>query len=330
MKRIAVVAPSCTLKREAAERVEAIVAERGDCELADPPAMLPVGRPFRRQDEERLAALREVMADPAIDAVWFARGGYGSNRIAEAALADLPAAARGKLYMGYSDAGFLLAGLHKAGLEAAWGPMPQDVLRDGGDSRDPSRARLAGPSRPPALEPHLQPPAMAFNLTVLSNLLGTPLEPDLTGVDLLIEDVSEHLYRIDRTMFHVTAQPNVRRVARIRLGRVGDILPNDPDFGADEAAIVADWCARAGIPFGGRADIGHDAAEPGRSVRPVEPLIHFSLPIAKAHELRSIKREQQEGLMAQGTGRKAGGGLARPVQPSADLAAITGSASASA
>ena len=48
---------------------------------------------------------------------------------------------------------------------------------------------------------------MAFNLTVLSNLLGTSLEPDFTGVDLLIEDVGEHLYRIDRTMFHVTAQP---------------------------------------------------------------------------------------------------------------------------
>ena len=45
---------------------------------------------------------------------------------------------------------------------------------------------------------------MAFNLTVLSNVLGTPLEPDFTGVDLLIEDVSEHLYATDRTMFHVT------------------------------------------------------------------------------------------------------------------------------
>ena len=62
---------------------------------------------------------------------------------------------------------------------------------------------------------------MAFNLTVLSNLLGTPLEPDFTGVDLLIEDVSEHLYRIDRTMFHVTASPNIRRAgpAAARQGR---------------------------------------------------------------------------------------------------------------
>ena len=45
---------------------------------------------------------------------------------------------------------------------------------------------------------------MAFNLTVLSNFLGTALEPDFAGRDLLIEDVGEQYYRIDRTMFHVT------------------------------------------------------------------------------------------------------------------------------
>ena len=108
---------------------------------------------------------------------------------------------------------------------------------------------------------------MAFNLTVLSNLLGTPLEPDFAGVDLLIEEVSEQHYRIDRTMFHVTESPNIRQRARMRLGRVGDILANDPDFGRDEAAIVEEWCSRAGIAYGGRADIGHDARQPRRSVR---------------------------------------------------------------
>jgi muramoyltetrapeptide carboxypeptidase len=40
---------------------------------------------------------------------------------------------------------------------------------------------------------------------------------------------------------------------------VSDVLPNDPDFGLDEAAIVEQWCVRSGIAFGGRADIGHDA-----------------------------------------------------------------------
>ena len=257
--RIAVVAPSCTLKREAAERVRAIVRERGDCELViHPQCFLSEGH-FAGPDEARLAALREVIADRSIDALWFARGGYGSNRIAEAALAELPAAARGKTYMGYSDAGFLLAGFHKAGLEVVWGPMVNDVLRERGEAAVARSLDWLVRRDATALEPALDGPAMAFNLTVLSNLLGTSLEPDFTGVELLIEDVEEHLYRIDRSMFHVTANPAIRKVRQLRLGRVNSIIPNDPQFGRDEAAIVEEWCARSGIVYGGRADIGHDA-----------------------------------------------------------------------
>ena len=257
--RIAVVAPSCPLKPAAAEAVQRIVAERADCEIAiHPQSFLSEGH-FAGPDSARLAALREVMADPAVDAVWFARGGYGSNRIAEAAVADLPPAARSKTYMGYSDAGFLLAGMHKTGLDVAWGPMPQDVLREGGEAAVQRALDWLVRRDSSALEPALERPAMAFNLTVLSNLLGTPLEPDFTCVDLLIEDLSEQLYRIDRTMFHVAASQNVRRAARLRLGRVHDVIENDPEFALDERAIVEDWCARSGIRFGGAADIGHDA-----------------------------------------------------------------------
>jgi muramoyltetrapeptide carboxypeptidase len=258
--RIAVVAPSCPLKREAADAVEAIVSKRGDCELLiHPQCFLSEGH-FAGPDEARLSALREVIGDDSVHAVWFARGGYGSNRIAEAALVDLPASARDKTYLGYSDAGFLLAGFCKAGLDVAWGPMPQDVLRSGGEAAVNRALDWLVRRDPSALEPALDGPAMAFNLTVLSNLLGTPLEPDFSGVDLLIEEVSEHLYATDRAMFHVTASPAVHKVRRIRLGRVSDIQPNDPDFGLDEGAIIEQWCARSGIPFGGRADIGHDSA----------------------------------------------------------------------
>lgn len=257
--RIAVVAPSCRLTEEAAERVNAIVAARGDCKLViHPQCFLSEGH-FAGPDEARLAALREVMADPSLDAVWYARGGYGSNRIAVAALEELPAAARDKIYLGYSDAGFLHAGFHKAGLEVAWGPMPQDVVREGGEAAVNRALDWLVRRDPSTLEPALDGPAMAFNLTVLSNLLGTPLEPNFSGVDLLIEDISEHLYRIDRSMFHITATPGIGKVRRIRLGRVADVLPNDPVFGRDEVSIIEDWCARAGIPFGGRADIGHDS-----------------------------------------------------------------------
>jgi muramoyltetrapeptide carboxypeptidase len=258
--RIAVVAPSCTLKPQAAEAVQAIVDERGDCELRIHPQCFLSNGHFAGSDDARLDALNEMMADKSVDAIWFARGGYGSNRIAEAVLADLPEAARTKTYLGYSDAGFLHAGFHKAGLDVAWGPMPQDVLREGGEGAIQRELDWLVRRDSGALEPDLEAPAMAFNLTVLSNLLGTPLEPDFSGVDLVIEEVSEQLYRIDRSMFHVTASDNVRKVMRIRLGRVGDVLENDPEFAVDEESIVYEWCVRASIPYGGRADIGHDAA----------------------------------------------------------------------
>jgi muramoyltetrapeptide carboxypeptidase len=257
--KIAVVAPSCPLNPEAAKQVQAIVTARGDCEIVIHPQCFLVDGHFAGSDAERLAAFREVMADPSIDAIWHARGGYGSNRIAEEAAREIPDAARAKTYMGYSDAGFLLSGLHKLGLEVAWGPMPQDVLRDGGEAAVNRALDWLVRRDPLALEPGLEGPAFAFNVTVLSNLLGTTLEPDLAGAELLIEEVSEHHYRIDRTMFHVTSSANVRSIRRLRLGRVADVIANDVDFGSDEVAIVEDWCRRSGIEFAGRAEIGHDA-----------------------------------------------------------------------
>ena len=257
--KIAVVAPSCTLKPDAAELVSALAESRADCELAIHPQCFLSDGHFAGSDAQRLAALREAMADESVDAVWFARGGYGSNRIAEAALADISVPAMRKAYVGYSDAGFLLAGLHKAGCEVAHGPMPQDILRDGGEAAVARSLDWLLTRDPLALEPGLTGPAQAYNLTVLSSLLGTAIEPDLAGAELLVEEVSEHHYRIDRLMFHVTGSANVRRVRQLRLGNCSDIPENDLLWGSDEEAIVIDWCARAGIEYGGRASIGHDA-----------------------------------------------------------------------
>jgi len=260
--KIAVVAPSCSLHLEAATAVAAIVAARGDAEIAIHAQCFATAGHFAGPDDQRLAALREVMADPSVDAVWFARGGYGSNRIAEAAMTGLPDAARGKSYLGYSDAGFLLAGFDKAGLSVAHGPMVQDVLRAGGEAAITCALDWLVRRDAKALEPGLRPRsrALAFNLTVLSNLLGTALEPDFDGADLLIEEVAEHEYRLDRMMFHLTGSASVRRCRSIRMGRMSEIPCNDPVFGSNAQGIVRDWCARSDIVFGGDADVGHDAS----------------------------------------------------------------------
>lgn len=262
--RIAVVAPSSRFSEQAAERVTAIAARRHpEAELHFHPQCFLSHNHFAGTDAARADALVEAANDPAFDAIWFARGGYGSCRIAEDALARLAPAARNKAWLGYSDSGFLLAGLYRAGFpDVAHGPMPQDALRDGGEAAVARALAWLTRRAAESIEPALEPGALhaAFNLTVLGLLLGTPLEPDLSGHILLIEEVAEHMYRIDRALFHLTANPSTRRIAGIRLGRVSDVIANEPDFGEDEEAVMRRWCGRAGIPFLGRADIGHDSA----------------------------------------------------------------------
>lgn len=261
--RIGIVAPSTAILPETAERVTALAAERfADVELVFHPQCFLSHRHFAGEDAVRAEAFVEVANDPGFDALWFARGGYGSCRIAEEVVARLGPAARDKAYLGYSDAGYVLAGLYRAGFpNLAHGPMPNDLRREGGSAAvERALAWLTGRD-PAALEPSLGgAPAAAFNVTVFSQLLGTALEPGLAGHVLMLEDVSEHMYRTDRALFHITGNAAVREVAGIRLGRCSEVPENDPDFGASEEEVFLYWCERAGIPYLGRADIGHDAA----------------------------------------------------------------------
>lgn len=264
--KIGIVAPSSPFERTVADRVEALAATlfpESPPELVFHPNCFLRHNHFAGTDAERTRAFLDIANDPTIDAVWFARGGYGACRIAAEAFEKLEEPARAKSYLGYSDAGVLLAGLYGRGYRVAHGPMCQDIVREGGEAAVGRALRWLVERDPETLEPGLADdphPAAAFNLMVLSQLVGTPLQPDLRDHILILEEVSEFLYRIDRSMHHVTTNPGIRQIAGIRLGRCSDILENQVDFGMSEEEIARDWCERSGIAWLGRADIGHDAA----------------------------------------------------------------------
>ncbi|MFA7588611.1 MAG: LD-carboxypeptidase [Novosphingobium sp.] len=259
MPRIAVCAPAASFTREDAARVSALAqAEFPGLDLHFHPQSFAVAGHFAGTDDERLAAFLECANDPAFDAVWFARGGYGSNRIAEAAVARLDHVAQVKTYLGYSDCGYLLAALYRGRIgQPVHAPMPADIRRAGGDRAvRRTLAYLCGDLS--GLEPSLdEHPTVAFNLMTLAMLGGTPLMPGLAGHVVQVEEVSEHLYAVDRLFFHATA--HLAGIAGLRLGRVSDVPENDRPFGATAEEIARMWCARHAIPFLGNADIGHDA-----------------------------------------------------------------------
>ncbi len=260
MTRIAICAPSTPFTPEDAARVLVLAeAEFPQHELHVHPQCFAVDGHFAGPDALRLSAFLECANDPAFDAVWFARGGYGANRIAEAALARLGPAARDKQYLGYSDCSTLLGGLYREKIgQSVHAPMPADIRRDGGEAAvrrtlDFLYGNMAG------LEPSLdQHPTVAFNLMTLAMLCGTPLMPGLAGHVVMVEEVSEYLYAVDRLFFHVTA--HLGGIAGLRLGRVSDVPENDRPFGTEPEQIARYWCDRHSIRFLGAADIGHDAA----------------------------------------------------------------------
>ncbi len=262
--RIGVVAPGGRIGPEIPGLVEAAVsAAYGEAapEIVFHSQCFEVCGHFAGDDETRLRAFVETANDPTFDAVWFARGGHGACRIAEPALAQLTDSACEKAYLGYSDGGFLLAGLYRAGIgTVAHGPMPCDVARPGGEAAVRRALDWLISNDSKALEPSLRPgqKAAAFNLTVLSQLLGTPLQPDLADHVLMLEEVWEYMYRIDRSLFHVTSNPAIREIAGLRLGRCSEVPENDPDFVRTEEEVVRHWCDRSGIEYLGRADVGHD------------------------------------------------------------------------
>jgi muramoyltetrapeptide carboxypeptidase len=216
---------------------------------------------FAGDDRTRAQAFLEIANDNRYDALWFARGGYGACRLAEMIVPKLKPQARKKLYLGYSDAGTLLAALYKEGFpNLAHGPMPVDITRDGGETAIRRALRYLVERAPDSLEPTVSEGAktVAFNIIILSKLLGTPFEPDLTGHVLMLEEIGEYMYRTDRSLFHITSNPRLRRLAGIRMGRCNGVPVNEPDFGQTEEQVARYWCERSGIPYLGRADIGHD------------------------------------------------------------------------
>lgn len=256
---IAICAPATALRREYAERVQTLAADEfpGITLHFHEQCFVREGH-FAGPDDVRLRALLECADDARFDAVWFAKGGYGCNRIAQEFVARAGSDAKTKTYLGYSDCGTLLGALYRESIgQAVHAPMPIDIKREGGDEAIRRvLAYMLGDND--GLEPGLgERPVAAFNLYTLAMLVGTQFMPNLAGHELFIEEIGEYEYAIDRLLFHVLE--HLPDIAGLRLGEVTAIPENNRPFGASVEEIARDWCERTGISYLGRAQIGHSA-----------------------------------------------------------------------
>jgi len=219
---------------------------------------------FSATDDERLAALLRMAADPAVELAIAARGGYGWSRLLDRI--DFAAIARsGKRWMGHSDfTAFQLAALAHAGITTFAGPMaaydfgaeiPSAFTLDHcwgllGATRYEVECPLDGPDF--AAEGML----WGGNLAMIAHLVGTPHMPRVDGGILFLEDIGEHPYRIERMLYQLHHAGVLVRQRAVLLGDFSGYELGANDNGYDAAAMVAhirallDVPLYTGLPFG--------------------------------------------------------------------------------
>lgn len=215
-------------------------------------------------DDERLKAFHRLAADPSLTAIFFARGGYGVPRLLERLDWGL-LAAHPRAYVGYSDlTPFLHEVVRRLGFAAFHGPMAAADLARGLSPEEEGSllGALAGelPLTHPATEALVPGAAEGLLaggcLSLLAAAAGTPFAPDLDGAIVLLEDVNERLYRIDRMLTQLLQSRLLDGVAGIALGRF------DLAAGEDAAALPALFHDRLGglrVPIALGLPCGHSA-----------------------------------------------------------------------
>jgi muramoyltetrapeptide carboxypeptidase len=212
------------------------------------------------EDRERAADLRAFLEDPELKALICARGGYGCLRLLPL-LEDIDLDDRAKWLIGFSDVTALHHFIHaRAGWVSLHGPMVTTLAKTNEASCEHLWSLLSGTAALPlqfrldeALLPGTAAGTMAGgNLATLCHLLGTPYQPDFSGRLLLIEEVGEAPYRIDRMLTQMGLAGCFRGVAGVVLGQF-------TNCGSWEEirAIFSEQLAPYGIPLAAGLAAGH-------------------------------------------------------------------------
>ncbi len=216
-------------------------------------------------DQLRLEDLSSALASDTIDAVWCLRGGYGVPRLL--ALLDFDQIARTpKPLIGFSDITALLnAMLHRAEVVAFHGPVARDASSQ--FSQEAMRLVLFGPEPAGVLPRHSDPVSclqpgtvegrlIGGNLSLMVTLLGTGYLPDPSGALLVIEEVGEECYRLDRMLAQLKLAGVLDRIAGAIIGRITEV-PDSPSGSRPVADVLAEYFVPLGIPAAFGFPVGH-------------------------------------------------------------------------
>ena len=216
-------------------------------------------------DDVRIGDLNRAIHDDSIEGIWCVRGGYGAMRLLPdidyAALSDNP-----RPLIGFSDITALHAAIHsECGIVSFHGPTARGTLSD--FSRSSLSKAVIDQADPCGIAPkgRVLRPGRARgrlaggNLALIASLMGTPWSVDFDGAILVIEDIDEAVYRVDRMLTQLLLAGALQKCAGLV---IGDFKPPVNEKAAENRNIddvFAESAEKAGIPCFAGAPFGHIA-----------------------------------------------------------------------
>lgn len=266
--RVAVVAPAGPFDRPSFDKGLEVLARRYTPVFTD--ALFESHRYLAGTDASRAAQLQAALDDASCTAVFAARGGYGAMRLLPSMKLGAP-----KWLVGFSD----ITALHCAAQVKGWQSLHAPVLTQLGKQSPEVIAQcfalLEGQGVAPlsgttTVVPGIaEGPLLGGNLSVFTRLLGTPYFPSLRDAVLLIEDVGERPYRLDRMWQHLKLSGQLDGVRGVVLGDFTGCDEKDASY--THADVVHELARELNVPCAAGFRIGHGdvnwSVPLGRTVR---------------------------------------------------------------
>ena len=218
---------------------------------------------FAGNDELRTSDFQTMLDHPEIDAIWCARGGYGTVRIIDqldfSNFKNYP-----KWIIGYSDITVLHAHLHQLGIETLHAQMPLFIETKSDATINSINETLFGekyeiiiPSEKNNINGIASGQLIGGNLSILYSLCGSPSALNTKGKILFIEDLDEYLYHIDRMLQNLLRNGYFEGLEGLIVGGMTQMHDNDIPFGKNAAEMILDICSEYDFPITFNFPAGH-------------------------------------------------------------------------
>lgn len=216
-------------------------------------------------DVERISDFQEMITRPNIKAIICARGGYGTTRILDRL--DLSFLQMNpKWIVGFSDVTALHLRLLQLGVSSIHATMPILFSRpDSKESIESLRLTLMGHPVAISAEPtnwnifgEATAPTIGGNLSLIVDSIGTSSDPDTNGKILVLEEIDEYTYKIDRMLMHLKRSGKLDKLAGLVIGHMTDVKEPEIPFGETIAEVILNKIADKNIPVAFSFPIGHE------------------------------------------------------------------------